>query len=150
MLPSSLSDFTTPEGLVPIAGAGAGLVAGEYTGTLVQTLSNVGGYAGIAVKFIGEVVAGGILLSLSRYFAPGLGQTFLTLAGIAAPGAIVADLVVALSKKTATGYAQVSALSLRQMLFGGAPKYSRTLPSAGQSIYKQTLAGQVMFNKTLG
>jgi hypothetical protein len=116
----------------------------------VQTLSNVGGYAGIAVKFIGEVVAGGILLALSRYFAPGLGQTFLTLAGIAAPGAIVADLVVALSKKTATGYAQVSALSLRQMLFGGAPKYSRTLPSAGQSIYKQSLAGQVMFNKTLG
>jgi len=148
MVPSSPTEFFSEGGLTTIVGAGTGLIAGEFLGTLFTTYANVTGYTALAVKFAGQLVTSGILFFLGRRFR-GMAQTFLYVAGAIAPAGIVADLFVQFTTKTAASYAAVSALSLRQVI-GRMPVHV----SAPQVIYSKTLqagrvsAGQVLYSRT--
>lgn len=154
MLPTSPMEFFSTEGLATIAGAGSGVIAGEFMGTLFTTVSGVTGYAALAVKFVGQLAMSGILFFLGSKFR-GMPQSFLYLAGAVAPAGILADLLAKMTAKTATTYAQVGAISLRRyfpqrpMIQGRAGEVIRGFGS-GQVIYNKTQTGQVLYSKTTG
>ena len=115
LVPSNVRAIFTKQGLETLGGVGLGALTGEFAGSFFQTLANVSGYTGLAVRFIGQVIAGGILLAIGRRVRGAL-QLVLTLAGVVAPAMIIPDAIIAYTQKSAGVYAQAQALSLRKML----------------------------------
>jgi len=146
-IPGNIREYASFPGITSIVGAGVGFWLGNAVGTFIQSFSKATGTLGYISKFVGGLITGAILFTLSKNVT-GLASTLAKAASLAAPAPVIFELLE--TYVPLVPQAQAAAMTVSKAAFGSVGQVRvKEIPELSKRALQVTVEERPLVKRTI-